>query len=409
MASINAFFEQLVNLLSTPWILKTLSFALLVGALIRVIEQSGSIGAFVYYLSEKRKFIQSRRGALLLTYIIGLMIFIESSITSLISASIAKSFAYKYDISREKVAYVCDSTSAPVCSILLFNGWGALLLGLIATQVTRYSLHVNEVELLIQSVMYNFYAYIALLIVLYVIYFEVKIGESTYDEDSSVEVDTKPIWPMLMPMILLIVLVFSVLVITGEGDILKGSGSSAIFYALLITLFVSFVSYISLHVMSCKSYFTATTHGIKSMIPIALILLFAFVIGDATKELNTGQYIATFANEYLNIHFLAVSIFIISSVIAFSTGTSWGTFSIMLPIAFSLGMELDANIALLVGAVISGGVFGDHCSVISDTSVISSMASECEHISHVKSQLPFALLGASISSVGFIFAGYISG
>ena len=408
LASLKAFYHQLVSLLSTPWILKTLSFALLVGALIRVIEKSGSIGAFVYYLTEKKKLIQSRRGALFLTYIIGLIIFIESSITSLISASIAKSFGHKYNISREKVAYVCDSTSAPVCSILLFNGWGALLLGLIATQVTRYSLHVNEVELLIQSVMYNFYAYIALLIVLYVIYFEVKIGESSYAEDSSIEMSTKPIWPMIMPMLLLIILVFSVLAITGEGDILKGSGSSAIFYALLITLIVSFISYISLHVMSCKSYFSATVDGIKSMIPIALILLFAFVIGDVTNELNTGIYIASFAKEYLDVHFLALSIFLISSIIAFSTGTSWGTFSIMLPIAFSLGMELDANIALLIGAVISGGVFGDHCSVISDTSVISSMASECDHISHVKTQLPFALLGGLLASIAFIIAGYIT-
>jgi len=407
--SIETFISQLYELITTAWIIKTLMFALFVGALIHVIEKSGSIVAFVHYLTQKKEVVTSRRSALFLTYSIGLLIFIESSITSLITGSIAKAFGSRYDISREKVAYICDSTSAPVCSILLFNGWGALLLGLIATQVSSYMLAINEVDLLVSSVVYNFYAYIALLIVFYVIYFDIKIGSASYKKNSDIYTADSKIWPMLIPLIMLIVMVFIVLAITGEGDILKGSGSSAIFYSLLTTLFFTFISYTSLHVMSMKTWFRSSVNGVRSMLVIAFILLFAFVIGDITKELQTGVYIASFASIYFDVHFLALSVFFIASLIAFSTGTSWGTFSIMLPIVFALGIELDANIALLIGAVISGGVFGDHCSVISDTSVISSMASECDHISHVKTQLPYALLGGFIASIGFLIAGYLVG
>ena len=400
---------QIITLLSTPWIVKTLLFALLVGSLMRVIEKSKAIGALVYYLTQTTHLIHSKRGALFLTYIIGWIIFIESSITALITGAIAKSFAPKYHITREKVAYICDSTSAPVCSLILFNGWGALLLGLITSQIIAFNVHTTAIDFLLQSVLYNVYAYVSLLIVMYVIYFDITIGESYYATRDINLYSKGKIWPVLVPMFLVITLVFLFLYISGEGDILKGSGSSAILYSVVVTLLFTLVAYAYFHILPAQTWLKESYIGFKSMLPIALILLFAFVIGESTKLLETGKYIASFTQGNIAAEYMGAVIFVIAAIIAFATGTSWGTFSIMVPIAFSMGMSLeDVNVALLVGAVISGGVFGDHCSVISDTTVISSLASECDHIAHVRSQLPFALLGGAISVGIYIILGHVN-
>lgn len=143
------------------------------------------------------------------------------------------------------------------------------------------------------------------------------------------------------------------------------------------------------------------------MAPIASILLFAFAIGGVSSDMEVGQYLASFIGDYLPAAYLAAAIFILAAIIAFATGTSWGTFSIMLPIAVPLAVGLDAPVALAMGAVISGGVFGDHCSPISDTTIISSMASGCSVQEHTRTQLPYALISAGIALLSFIAAGWI--
>lgn len=154
--------------------------------------------------------------------------------------------------------------------------------------------------------------------------------------------------------------------------------------------------------MSFSTWSKTAYSGAKSFIPITFILVFAFAMGNVTGELKTGIYLSTLASENVSVYFLAGIIFLLSSVISFSTGTSWGTFSIMIPIAVPMAVGMDANIALCLGAVISGGIFGDHCSPISDTTIISSMASDCEVISHVKTQLPYALISGSLAFVMFV-------
>ena len=144
------------------------------------------------------------------------------------------------------------------------------------------------------------------------------------------------------------------------------------------------------------------------MLPIALILILAFAIGKMTGELGTGKYLATLAQGIISAPLIPLIVFLLSAIIAFSTGTSFGTFSIMMPIAISLAVSTGAAIPLTIGAVVSGGIFGDHASPISDTTIISSMAAECDHIEHVNSQLPYALLGAALSAVLFIVFGYIA-
>jgi Na+/H+ antiporter NhaC len=207
---------------------------------------------------------------------------------------------------------------------------------------------------------------------------------------------------MLLPIFLLIILVFVFLYITGDGNMLKGSGSSSIFYTTLSTLIFMLFYYVGTKNMSLSVWGATAFKGAKELFSIAMILLFAFAIGKVTSELNTGLYLASLASENLNINLLAAVVFLLSSVMAFATGTSWGTFSIMIPVAVPMAVGMDANVALAIGAVISGGVFGDHCSPISDTTIISSLAADCEVIEHVKTQLPYALLSGTIAFVSFI-------
>ncbi len=372
-----------------------------------LLEKSGGIAGFVDTLQKKHSFISSKRSALMLSYFIGIVIFIESSITALISGAVGRPFCKEYNISNAKLAYVCDSTSAPVSSLILLNGWGALLLGLISTQITLGMIEGDSVEILIEAVFYNFYAMSALVVTFLSIWFSIDIGSmktATYNSKSQTQLApiATSMYYMLLPILILVILLFVFLYITGDGDMLKGSGSSSIFYTTLTTLIFMLFYYVGTKNMSLSIWGKTALSGAKKLFSIAMILLFAFAIGKVTGELNTGLYLASLASENLNINLLAAVIFLLSSVMAFATGTSWGTFSIMIPVAVPMAVGMDANVALSIGAVVSGGVFGDHCSPISDTTIISSLAADCEVIEHVQTQLPYALLSGVVAFVLFI-------
>ncbi|WP_304544518.1 Na+/H+ antiporter NhaC family protein [Sulfurimonas microaerophilic] len=396
-----------ITLLSKGWILKTLGFAILVGSIMEILERSGAIASFVKYMTEKRSIVNSPRSALMISYIIGVVIFIESSITSLIAGAVGKPLCDREKVSRAKLAYVCDSTSAPISSLILFNGWGALLLGLIMTQVESGIIAGDSVSLLIHAVVFNFYSISALIVTFVVIWFGLytkRMEASQVYKPSTAHISTSgaSVWNMLLPILFLVFSVFGFLYLTGDGNILKGSGSSSIFYTTISTMVFMLLLYVVLQKMSFKHYLRASYIGGKKLFPIAMVLLFAFGIGEVTSDLKTGIYLASFASENISISLLAAVIFVLSGIIAFSTGTSWGTFSIMIPIAVPMAVALDGDVALVIGAVISGGVFGDHCSPISDTTIISSLASGCDVVEHVNTQLPYALLSALIALVFFI-------
>jgi len=406
-ASIESIFSLFGSLLTEPWILKTLAFAILVGSIMALIERSGGIEGFVDYMLHKTKIVKSERSALMLSYIVGVVIFVESSITALISGAVGKPLCDKYKIPSAKLAFVCDSTSAPISSLIVLNGWGALLLGLIATQISLGVVEADALSLLIDSILYNFYSMAALAVTFLAIWFNIDLGamknaKHIPKENDSVQNNEVSMLYMLLPIILMVVFVFVFLYLTGNGDILKGSGSSSIFYTMLSTLIFTLFYFVGTKNMSFLTWGKTAFLGAKKLTPIALILLFAFAIGEVTTSLKTGHYLASLADESLSIYLLAGVIFLISSVISFSTGTSWGTFSIMIPVALPMAVTMDANIALCVGAVISGGIFGDHCSPISDTTIISSMASECEVIEHVRTQMPYALISGAIAFVLFV-------
>jgi len=398
--------DRLLYILNKAWILKTLAFAIMVGSVMTLLQVSGGISGLIHYVSERQKWIRSPRSALLFTYLIGVLIFIESSITSLIAGSVGRPLCDKYGVSRAKLAYVCDSTSAPICSLIVLNGWGALILGLIVAQMGSE----NSISLLLQSLLFNFYAMSALLVTFLVIWFGLDtkaMKNAVVMQEADFDTVNGKLSFLLIPIAVMMMSLFATLYITGDGSILKGSGSSAIFYSMIVTLLLMFVLYFK--EIGLKKWILSALEGGKSMLGITFILLLAFMIGDVTQTLQTGNYLASFASGVINPYYLGATVFILSSIMAFATGTSWGTFSIMIPIAIPLGLGMDMNVPLLVGAVISGGVFGDHCSPISDTTIISSLAAGCNHIEHVKTQLPYALISGAIALVLFIVFGIILG
>ncbi|MBV5321675.1 MAG: sodium:proton antiporter [Sulfuricurvum sp.] len=402
-------FERFGGLLSEGWVLKTLAFAIMVGSVMTLIERSGGVNGLVHELSVKRSWVKTKRGALMPSFIAGIIVFIESSITSLVAGAIGRPFCDRHGISRAKLAFVCDSTSAPVCSLIPLNGWGALLLGLIGGQITAGLIAGESATWLVQSIAFNFYAFMALIVTFIAIWFEIDIGPMRHATITPPQIECEDakgdIGLFLWPMVWMIGGVITFMFITGNGDIFKGSGSTSIFYTLLITLILMLGYYRFKNALTTREFLSASLSGAKSMAPIAAILLFAFAIGGVSSDMHVGQYLASFIGDYLPREYLAGAIFVLAAIIAFATGTSWGTFSIMLPIAIPLAVGLDAPIALAMGAAISGGVFGDHCSPISDTTIISAMASGCEVKEHVKTQLPYALIAAGMSLILYILFG----
>ena len=306
-------FNGLIALFSESWITKTVLFSLLVGSIIRLIVDSGGVAGFVHYLTEKSNAIQSARGALMLSYVVGVIIFIESSITSLVAGTVGKPLTDKYGVSRQKLAYICDSTSAPVCSLIALNGWGALLIGLITAEIGAKTITGNATDIFIHSIPFNFYAILALILALFVILSGKDIGpmkqfekrareqhqtlsQALSDSESS-QKDTNQtpgnMSHMFIPLIVMIATVPVSLYITGDGDILKGSGSTSVFYAVVVSLLVAFVYFMLTKTMSKKAFYKSFYQGIADMIPIALILILAFAIGKLTNDLGTGKYLAS--------------------------------------------------------------------------------------------------------------------
>jgi len=407
--------ERLLSQFHEDWKLKTLFFVIMVGAIIRLISTSGGIESFITYVSKKR--IKSKKDTLLMGYFIGILIFLESSITALVVGTLTKPLASRYKISRAKIAYLCDCTSSPVCSLFPFNGWGALLLGLIGVQIAEGVIEGNKLSLLVYAIPLNFYAIVTMIVLFMVIYTNKDFGPMKEAEEAavyepvdaytSVEKSFVSMKAMFYPIAVMLLSVPFFLYLSGKGNILEGSGSSSIFYSVLCTLvFIAFY-YIFKKIMSFEKYLLELRIGAGSMVGIGAILLLAFALGEVTVELKTGPYLASLVQGTLNPSYIAGLIFVIAALISFSTGTSWGTFSIMIPIALPMAAVLDAHIPLVIAAVISGGVFGDHCSPISDTTIISAMAADCETIEHVRTQLPYALFSGAVSLVLFLVFGIL--
>jgi tetracycline resistance efflux pump len=400
-------------------------FSAMIGAIITFTQRSGGMKGFVNWVVGKG-LVRTHRSAGLLAWFLGFVIFIESSICVLVSGAVCRPIFDKLKVSREKLSYILDSTSAPKCILIPLNAWGAFVIGLLATQGVE-----NPVRILVSSMPFNFYAITALLLVLFVVITGKDIGPMKKAEkrvreeskllrdgaepliaDEVVMMEQKPgITPkainMLIPVVTMVAAMPVVLIITGNGSLMEGSGSLSVLWAVILGLIAGAIAYRAQGIMRTKEITDIFMKGAGGLVPLASLMILAFAIGDTCDALGTGPFVAQAAKATLNPGIIPTVLFLISCFIAFSTGTSWGTFAIMIPIAVPIIRIIGLHPGLIIAAVLGGGVFGDHCSPISDTTIISSMASASDHIDHVRTQLPYALIAAGISLFLFIVFGYV--
>lgn len=404
---------------------KVIAFSAMVGALIAYTQRSGGVEGFIQWVM-KKGLVKDRRSAGLLAWFTGVVIFVESSITCLVTGAVARPIFDKLKISREKLAYICDSTSAPVCILIPLNGWGAFIMGLLAAQNVDAPFFT-----LLKSLPFNLYAIFAVFMVLYIILSEKDFGPMRKAEKRAREegkvlrdgaeplvsteviaIDPKPgVQPramnMLIPVAVMVLMMPIGLWITGHGNIMQGSGSTSVFWAVLASITVGAILYILQGIMNLHEAVDLFLKGIGGLMPLALLMMLAFAIGATCRELGTGPYVANLAKQWVSPAFVPAILFLVSCFIAFSTGTSWGTFAIMIPIGLPMVNLMGANLYATIGAILSGGIFGDHSSPISDTTIIASMASASDHIDHVQTQLPYALVAAGCALFLYLVIGLI--
>ena len=326
-------------------------------------------------------------------------------------------------ICREKLAYIIDSTSAPICIMIPLNAWGALIISLTASANIE-----NPLQVFVAAIPFNLYPIIVVLFSAFVIWRNINIGPMRAAQARTD--DGQLLWPNATPMVdpsilssqkkldtggkarFMIVPIFAMvfampvsLYITGNGVISEGSGSTSVLWSVLFALLVAWVLALAYKRSSVEELMQIFLKGAGGLLPVAVILLFALALGDVANALGTGIYVAGVAEDTIPTILLLPLLFLISGVIAFSIGSSWGTFAIMIPLAIQISLSLDFNPALFLAAVLSGSVFGDHASPISDTTVVASMASATDHIDHVRTQLPYALIAAGFATIGFLLVG----
>ena len=418
--------DGLINVFSDPGDARVLIFTLLIGSLIATIEHSGGVRGFVHFL-ETRRWVHTGVRAQILAWLVGIIIFVESNITLLVAGSVSRPLFDRYKVSREKLAYLIDATSAPVCVMIPLNAWGAVIIGLIASTGVE-----NPLETFIASIPYNLYAIVAIFLAAFVIWKNLNIGpmkaaeertrggqllwpNSTPLVDTSGELTPEGERPedipsaayMVLPIIVMILMMPLGLYVTGDGDLIQGSGSVSILWAVSTAIVFSWIMLLSQGKSSVSELMRIFMKGAGNLLPIAAILLFSLALGDVASLLGTGPYVASVVGPTVPVYTLAPLIFLLSGFIAFSVGSSWGTFAIMIPIAIPVATTLGLPVPLLLGAAISGAIFGDHASPISDTTVVASMASATDHIDHVRTQLPYALLAGGIATAGFLILSLI--
>ena len=401
--------EQIVNIVSDPGNARVLLFSLLVGALLAFIRDSGGVAATVNLLISKG-IAKSKRQVGALTMFTGIAVFIESNLSVLTAGILARGLFDKYKMSRARLAYIIDSTSAPVCILILLNGWGALVIGLLS----NYDLAETPVSILVGTIPLNFYALITLLIVAYTITKDKvhgpmkeaeKLCESSNQGLESAE-PTKARF-MLLPLSVMIFGMIAFMLWTGNGNLIEGSGTKSVLYSTFLACVVAYLLLIWHKRFTHQEVVHLGFKGIGELLPVVTIVLLSLTLGASLKTLGTGVFVAGLVGDYLPLVLVAPMLFIAGGIMSFTTGTSWGTFAILVPIGVPLIQSLGLPPSLVIAAILGGGVFGDHCSPISDTTAISSIAAGCDLLTHVKTQMPYALFAGGLSIIAYVIASII--
>jgi len=419
------FTEGFISSLADSWNVGILIFLVVLGTIVCLMNKAGGSAAYGKWASEK---ISTRKGAMLSTFGLGVLIFVDDYFNCLTVGNIMRPITDKHKISRAKLAYIIDATAAPICMIAPISSWAAAVTGM----VEGY----DGLELFIRAIPYNLYSLLTIAMIIFITLFEIDYGPMKKHEENAIlkgDLYTTPDRPyegkdtavvvgkgkvidLIIPVLILIV--FCILGMVYTGGILEGANiidafancdaSLGLSLGSSLALIIIMIYYIIRKVLTFNECMECFPEGFKAMVPAILILTFAWTLSGMTSLLGSKEYVSgIFAGSASGLRMLLPAIvFVVAVGMSFSTGTSWGTFGILLPIVVAVGLEPEL-LVISVSACLAGSVCGDHCSPISDTTIMSSTGAMCNHINHVSTQLPYALTVAVVSFVGYILAGII--
>lgn len=416
-----------------------LLFLLLLGIMTALLASSGGSQAFGEWMIKR---VKTRRGSQLMTIFLGIIIFIDDYFNSLAVGQIARPLTDRHRVSRAKLAYYIDSTSAPVTVVSPISSWGAYIIGILGSIFMVNNItDLKPLTAFIQIIPYNFYAIVSLLLVFLVAIFNMNIGPMKKHENRAVKnnelIDPDPkkanipgdmsrifeshktgkVYHLLVPIAVLIIVTVGTMLVTGalaseeELNILSIFANTdvnlSLFIGGLASVLVGFLFHFRLPSPRANGT-KILTAGMNTMLPAIYILILAWMIGSIMDNLQTGQYLAEKVQAAsISPSLLPFMFFLIAGLMSLSTGTSWGTFGIMLPIGAEVALNMDAGFLIpVLAAVLAGSVFGDHCTPISDTTILSSTGAGVNHIDHVVTQLPYAFIAAFSAGIGYLILGF---
>ena len=420
------FEDGMINVLSDSYNVGILIFLVILGTMVCLMNRAGGSAAFGQFAADH---IKGRVGAELATILPGCLIFIDDYFNCLTVGSVMRPVTDKFKVSRAKLAYLIDATAAPICIIAPISSWAAAVTGFVEGE--------DGFSIFVRAIPYNFYAILTIVMMIGMVLLRTEFGSMKFHEKNALKGDlyTTPGRPydtekqpevsvrgtvldLLIPIISLIICCMVGMLYTGgffsgEDFVTAFSQSDASlgltmgsFFGLLITIGLYQVR----RVLKFSECMACIPEGFKSMVPAIMILSFAWTLKAMTDSLGADVYVATVvassARSLLN--FLPAIIFVVGCFLAFATGTSWGTFGILIPIVVAVFENSNPDLMIIsISACMAGAVCGDHCSPISDTTIMASAGAQCEHVNHVTTQLPYAVTAAVVSFVSYIIAGFV--
>ncbi len=421
--------NTIVNSVADPYNVGILLFLVLLGMLVSVITKAGGSKAYGNWAAGK---IKGKKTALLSTSALGVLIFIDDYFNCLTVGTVMKPVTDKFKISRAKLSYIIDSTAAPVCIIAPVSSWGAAITSCMSMQ--------NPFQVFLQTIPFNFYALLTIIFLVSLTLLKEDYGLmkkledlaeqkgelgsiETIDQGLSEQSTAKgTVWDLIVPIVVLIIGAILGMIYTGNGfdgstDIMTAftncDAPTSLNYGAFAALICTAIMYLPRKIIKPREFMEGLTQGFKAMVPAITILALAWSLGGICKNsLMLGNNISViFEGSNIDVILPAV-LFILGSFIGFSTGTSWGTMAILIPLAEGLlgvvGGEATTLTIITVAAVAAGAVLGDHISPISDTTIMASTGAQCDHLQHVTSQIPYALTVGAVSVVAFLIAGITS-
>ncbi|MFC4557630.1 Na+/H+ antiporter NhaC family protein [Virgibacillus kekensis] len=429
-----SFSEFIIPSVGDEWSATVLIYCGLFGVLIVFLQRTGGAHAIAHAISKK---VKTPRGAQGSTFLFGIIIFFEDYFNALTVGSVMRSVTDKMKVSREKLAYIVDSTSAPMCLLAPVSTWVVFVMGLIGAQFTELGMDGSEYMTYILTIPFNFYSILALIMVALIVFMKwdfgpmakaeyrarttgnvIREGAEPPSDDSMSEVElAEGLVPkkrnMIVPIVVLLGLIPPLFLWTGgfpENDLITAVGEADGATSILISAFVAGIVALAMgiqqKIFTFKESMSLYVSGFRSMMIVYVILTLAWSIGSVTTELGTAAYIVNFAEQTTSPAIIPVLLFFVGAIVAFTTGTSYGTFAIMIPIAMPIAETMDISMYLAIAAVLSGGIFGDHCSPISDTTILSSAGASSDHIDHVNTQIPYAITAGISGIISFLIAGF---